>query len=104
MWDPGNRRSAWFGIYLRGVCMGAADAVPGVSGGTIALVTGIYDRLIAAVTAVTPDRVVAVLAAPLPGRRADAREALRAMDARFLVALGAGITTAVVTVTRLLHH
>ncbi|MDG1800225.1 MAG: DUF368 domain-containing protein, partial [Luminiphilus sp.] len=31
-------------MYLRGVAMGAADLVPGVSGGTIALITGIYDR------------------------------------------------------------
>jgi putative membrane protein len=31
---------------LRGLCMGAADVVPGVSGGTIALLLGIYDRLI----------------------------------------------------------
>ena len=31
---------------LRGVFMGAADVVPGVSGGTIALLLGIYERLI----------------------------------------------------------
>src|SRR5699024_464907 len=30
----------------RGFCMGAADVVPGVSGGTVALVLGFYDRLI----------------------------------------------------------
>mgnify|MGYP006432822065 CR=1 FL=1 len=34
------------GITLRGVCMGAADVVPGVSGGTMALITGIYEELI----------------------------------------------------------
>ena len=34
---------------LRGLCMGAADVVPGVSGGTIALLLGIYDRLIGSV-------------------------------------------------------
>jgi putative membrane protein len=33
-------------IFLKGVGMGAADAVPGVSGGTIAFVTGIYEQLI----------------------------------------------------------
>lgn len=36
------------GIVARGACMGAADVVPGVSGGTVALLTGIYDRLIEA--------------------------------------------------------
>lgn len=33
-------------IFLKGLLMGAADIVPGVSGGTIAFITGIYDRLI----------------------------------------------------------
>ncbi|MCJ7781258.1 MAG: DUF368 domain-containing protein, partial [Acidimicrobiia bacterium] len=36
---------------FRGFLMGAADIVPGVSGGTIALVLGIYERLIASVRA-----------------------------------------------------
>ena len=33
-------------LFLKGVGMGAADIVPGVSGGTIALITGIYEELI----------------------------------------------------------
>lgn len=33
-------------LYFKGVAMGAADIVPGVSGGTIALITGIYEELI----------------------------------------------------------
>jgi putative membrane protein len=43
-----KRRSlrAYFGITLRGICMGAADVVPGVSGGTMALILGIYEELI----------------------------------------------------------
>ncbi|WP_435117079.1 DUF368 domain-containing protein [Halolamina sp. C58] len=92
------------GVYLRGVAMGAADAVPGVSGGTIALLTGIYPRLIAAITAVEPDRLLAVLAAPLPDRRADAVAAFREIDGIFLAALGLGIATAIVTVSRVLEH
>lgn len=35
-----------FWIFLKGMMMGAADVVPGVSGGTIAFITGIYDRLV----------------------------------------------------------
>ncbi|MBU1030856.1 MAG: DUF368 domain-containing protein [Nanoarchaeota archaeon] len=38
-----------FMIFLRGLLMGAADVIPGVSGGTIALITGIYERLIKAI-------------------------------------------------------
>ena len=43
--------SSW-GIFLRGAAMGTADLVPGVSGGTVALITGIYPRLLGAVTSV----------------------------------------------------
>ena len=39
-------RGARVSLYLKGVCMGLADLIPGVSGGTIALISGIYDRLI----------------------------------------------------------
>ena len=93
----------YLGVYLRGVCMGAADAVPGVSGGTIALLTGIYERLIAAITAVETDRIRRVLSGVLPGRRGDAAAAFLEMDGAFLAVLGAGILTAVVTVSRLLE-
>ena len=43
------------GLFARGIAMGAADIVPGVSGGTVALMTGIYDRLIRAIVAVDRD-------------------------------------------------
>ena len=37
----------YFLLTLKGMAMGAADVVPGVSGGTIAFITGIYEELIA---------------------------------------------------------
>lgn len=39
-------KGGYAGLALRGILMGAADAVPGVSGGTIAFMTGIYEELI----------------------------------------------------------
>ena len=36
-------------ISLKGLAMGAADAVPGVSGGTIAFISGIYEELITSI-------------------------------------------------------
>ena len=33
-------------IYLKGMAMGISDLIPGISGGTIALITGIYDDFI----------------------------------------------------------
>jgi putative membrane protein len=41
-----NKFKHFFGIYLRGIAMGAADVVPGVSGGTIAFISGIYQELL----------------------------------------------------------
>ncbi len=41
-------------VFLKGVAMGAADVVPGVSGGTIAVITGIYERLLNALKTLKP--------------------------------------------------
>jgi putative membrane protein len=95
--------TAWLVVYLKGLSMGAADAVPGVSGGTIALITGIYERLIAAITAVSPARLYTVALGVFPDRRGEAADALRAIDAGFLVVLVAGVFTAILTVTRVVH-
>jgi len=90
------------GIYLRGLGMGAADAVPGVSGGTIALITGIYERLIGAVTAIEPSRLRKILRGVRATERPEAIDALQEIDTGFLLALGAGIATAVVTILRVI--
>jgi putative membrane protein len=93
----------WASVYLKGAFMGTADAVPGVSGGTIALVTGIYERLIGAVTALDP----AVLGLLPAVTSAEGRRRLRAelaeMDVAFLVVLAGGVFTALLTVSRLLE-
>ena len=39
-------------VAVKGACMGAADVIPGVSGGTIAFITGIYDDLLASINAI----------------------------------------------------
>ena len=41
-----NESRSWPATFGFGLLMGAADAVPGVSGGTIALIIGIYQKLI----------------------------------------------------------
>lgn len=50
-------KTNYFLLYLKGLAMGAADVVPGVSGGTIAFITGIYDELLASIKAVNPNAV-----------------------------------------------
>ena len=74
----------------RGLLMGAADVVPGVSGGTVALLLGIYARLIDTVRA-----GAGVLGTLLRGRWREAWERLRSFDWWFAVPLVVGIVIAV---------
>lgn len=48
-------KKSFFGLVARGLAMGAADVVPGVSGGTIAFITGIYEELIDTISNVNLD-------------------------------------------------
>ncbi|WP_049926547.1 DUF368 domain-containing protein [Halopiger goleimassiliensis] len=90
-----RKRRETLRIYAYGLCMGTADALPGVSGGTVALLLGVYSRLIAAITAITPRRIATVLRGYDPQRRDRARAALLEMDLQFLLPLGVGMVTAV---------
>ena len=71
--------------------MGAADVVPGVSGGTVALLLGIYDRLVGQIA-----QLSAAAGQVLRGRVRLGLAAVRRADWSFLVALLAGIAVAVV--------
>lgn len=81
------------GIFLKGMCMGAADVVPGVSGGTMALILGIYQRLLVAIRSF--DLALLRLVA---ARRF--RKAAEHVDIVFLLPLGAGIFAAILFFTR----
>ncbi len=48
-------------LALKGMCMGFADAIPGVSGGTMALILGVYERFILALTAILHPRMIATV-------------------------------------------
>ncbi len=98
-----SRFREWLGVYLRGVCMGAADTVPGVSGGTIALITGIYERFIVALTALDPRAMRHILRVHTTEGRSDLLGELWRMDVPFLVVLAAGVFTSVLTLSRVMH-
>ena len=81
---------------LRGMAMGSADIVPGVSGGTIALLLGVYEPLLGGLRTLTePAFVQAVLQ-----RRFG--EAFEILPWRFLLALGSGVLLAALTLAQLL--
>ena len=54
MHQPNRTLKDYLLILLKGLCMGAADVVPGVSGGTIAFITGIYDEWLDSLKRCTP--------------------------------------------------
>jgi putative membrane protein len=91
-------------VFLIGLFMGTADAVPGVSGGTIALLAGIYDRLIDAVTGVTPEAGARAVRALLARDTAGFWAVVEDTDALFLGTLGVGLVSALVVVSRVVHY
>jgi putative membrane protein len=82
-----------------GFLMGTADLVPGVSGGTIALVLGIYERLVDSIREGS-----SALGALIRGDLRRFREHLSRVEWVFLLPLLAGIFLAVVTLARFLDH
>jgi putative membrane protein len=82
-------------IAIIGFCMGSADLVPGVSGGTVAFVAGIYDRLINGIKVFDTD----LLKLAVSGRFA---EVFQRIPLSFFVPLGIGLLTAVFTLSRAL--
>lgn len=86
----------YFLLYAKGIAMGAADVVPGVSGGTIAFVSGIYDELLRSIASVP-----IALGLLLRGRIV---EAWKAANATFLLVLLLGIMTSVLSLARLITY
>ncbi len=80
-------------IAVKGFCMGAADVVPGVSGGTMAFILGIYRRLIEAIRAFDAELIRLLL-------RLQPRAAAYHVDLTFLVSLLIGIFAALMFFTR----
>lgn len=85
-----------FFTFLKGAAMGAANVIPGVSGGTVAFITGIYERLINGIKAFGPHSLKLLLT----GRFA---EFAKATDFAFLAALGAGVVISILSLAKLLE-
>lgn len=84
-------------VFLKGAAMGAANVIPGVSGGTVAFVTGIYERLINAVKSFGGPALGLLL-------RGRFREFAVQTDLAFLAPLGAGVVFAILTFAELLKY
>lgn len=80
-----------------GFLMGAADIVPGVSGGTVALILGVYERLVTAISHCDSTFL------KLLGSK-QWKAAAEHLDLRFVVALGFGIVCGIATLASVMNH
>ena len=84
-------------ISLKGIAMGAADVVPGVSGGTIAFISGIYEELISTISTID-------LSLLRTWKSQGFKAMWTALNGNFLVALLSGILLSIFTVMRLANY
>lgn len=83
--------------YFKGVAMGASDVIPGVSGGTIAFITGIYERLITAIKAINLRSLKLVFTGKF-------KAFWKTIDGTFLICLIAGIATSFLSLAKLITY
>ena len=87
----------YIGIVLRGICMGASDIVPGVSGGTMAFILGIYEELIDSIRTIGRSNF---LQAVLKFR---IKEIFQILNWEFLLSIAVGIFIAIITLSSALE-
>lgn len=85
-------------IYIKGLLMGICDIIPGVSGGTMALITGIYERLVRAIGNIGPLPAKYLL----KGDFESAGREFEKFDPVFLVVLVAGVGTSFLAMSRVI--
>lgn len=81
---------------VKGACMGAADVIPGVSGGTIAFIMGIYDKFVASLAAINAEAVKMLFT----GRF---KEFWRHINGGFLLSLAIGIGVSVISLATVMQ-
>lgn len=84
-------------IAVKGACMGGADVIPGVSGGTIAFITGIYDEFVGSIASVNMEAVRLLL-------RGRFKEFWKHINGSFLLALITGIGVSVVSLAGIMQY
>ncbi|MFT4729342.1 MAG: putative membrane protein [Granulosicoccus sp.] len=84
-------------LFFKGLAMGAANVIPGVSGGTIALITGIYERLINAIKNCDLRAAKLLL-------HGDIKGGWRHIDGTWLAILLGGVAISIVSLARLFEY
>lgn len=84
-------------IALKGIGMGAADVIPGVSGGTIAFMTGIYEELVGSINSINGQAVKLLFSGKF-------RDFWKHINGNFLLAVFAGILVSVMSLAKLMTY
>lgn len=84
-------------LYLKGIGMGGADTIPGVSGGTVAFITGIYQELLDSISSVNVTALNLL-------KRGRFKDLWQHINGTFLVVLLAGVFTSIISLARLLSY
>ncbi len=92
-----NSISSFIKTAIKGAAMGAANVIPGVSGGTIALITGIFERLIDAIKSFNGKAIQLLL-------KGEFKALAQHIDLYFLIALFTGVGIAVISLARLFDY
>ncbi|MFT7052845.1 MAG: putative membrane protein [Psychromonas sp.] len=87
----------FLGIFLRGLAMGAADVVPGVSGGTIAFITGIYSELLHSLSRFNLQFIATL-------KNQGFKAAWKHINGHFLLSLGLGIIVSILSLARIVTY
>lgn len=87
----------WILLFFKGVAMGASDVVPGVSGGTIAFITGIYERLLTAIKSANWTNLKLLFTGQI-------KQFWNNIDGNFLICLFAGIATSFLSLAKLITY
>ena len=82
-------------LYIKGMAMGVADVIPGVSGGTIAFITGIYDELIESIRSINIDLLKKLFQGDLAGF-------WKSVNGNFLISVLAGIGTSLISLASIM--
>ncbi|RXQ95737.1 DUF368 domain-containing protein [Ancylomarina salipaludis] len=84
-------------IAMKGMGMGAADVVPGVSGGTIAFITGIYEELIESIKSINLNAIKLLLKFKI-------KDFWKAINANFLISIILGIAISFISLAKLIKY
>jgi putative membrane protein len=91
-----NKIQQYITLVLKGFAMGAANVIPGVSGGTIALITGVFERLINAIKSFDINAIKLLFKWKI-------KELIEYVDLYFLIAVFSGMIVSVVSLAKLLE-